>query len=714
MNDAERACLSELAGLYGLETEFYDGLGIRRTPPPEAILAVLKSLGVPLRDIEDVCPVLEDRRRERLDRVIEPVLISWDGKSLPMTVTAPEPTSGSIRVDLELESGEELRQALPWTNGQLQDQFDLDGTTFQRRTFHLEWEIPPGYHDVWLEIGPIQRRSTLISTYPKAFSDPTSQSLWGLFLPLYALHSKRSWGAGDISDLERLMTWTGERGGRFVGVLPMFASFLESPCDPSPYTPVSRLFWNELFIDPRRCRNWDHCPQVHDLLGNDAFQAALEQQRQLPLVDYREQIRLKRTALEKLAEDFFSTGGALSESYNDYLRSHPAVLRYAGFRAVQEKLGKRWSEWPDYLKNGHLDPQIYDRRAVEYHLFCQWTAHEQIAHLLRSGEKTGVGLYMDLPLGVHPDGFDVWENQDIFAHDISGGAPPDGFFTAGQDWGFRPLLPEASRQTGHRYLRSILKFLLGSANLLRVDHAMGFQRLYWVPRGFGAENGVYVRYPMEELFATLVLESQRRRCEIVGEDLGTVDPALRHQMTEHAINRMYVGLFETALHQDPPLRPVPSGMVASINTHDTPSFAAFWNGLDIEDRQQMGLLDEAGVAAEQEGRRQLREALLRYFQLEELPTPEETERAVLQAWTAQLGRSEAKYVLVNLEDLWLETKPQNVPGTSFERPNWKRKARLSQEAFESDMIVKQILEELNRLRIEKNEAKSFSDLENSD
>jgi len=316
----------------------------------------------------------------------------------------------------------------------------------------------------------------------------------------------------------------------------------------------------------------------------------------------------------------------------------------------------------------------------------QRLADEQIADLAaRSGSG---GLYLDLPLGVHPGGFDVWRSPDSFAFGVAGGAPPDRFFTKGQNWSFAPLHPEAMRRDGYRYWIGCLRHHLEHSAALRIDHFMGLHRLYWVPDGMSADQGTYVQYPAEEMYAIVCLESQRSRARIIGEDLGTVPKYVRARMAEHGVGRMFVAQFSFK----PELETAPAGSLAVVNTHDTPTFAAFWRGLDIDDRLDMGLISEEDAAVERDGRSKLRAGLAAYFGVQ--PEPE----AVLEACLREMGAGPAEGVLANLEDLWGETQPQNTPGTGAERPNWRRRARLSLEQIRKSADVRRFLEVLDAAR----------------
>jgi 4-alpha-glucanotransferase len=235
--------------------------------------------------------------------------------------------------------------------------------------------------------------------------------------------------------------------------------------------------------------------------------------------------------------------------------------------------------------------------------------------------------------------------------------------------------------------------------MLRIDHVMGFYRFYWVPDGFAPTQGVYVRYPAEEFFAVLNLESHRYRARIVGENLGTVPPAVNATMAKHKILGMHVGQFGVTGDPHHALDPVPDDAVASLNTHDTPTFAGFWTDADIGDRRKLGLLTDEGIAKEHEVRAQQRAALITYLKTSgRLDTESADAEAVLRAWLSHLAASNVEFLLINLEDLWLEPLPQNVPGTWDERPNWKRKARYSLEQIRELPAVRETLKAIDEIR----------------
>jgi 4-alpha-glucanotransferase len=566
----------------------------------------------------------------------------------------------------------------------------LDGPPTERGRVHLEGggeaepgePLPFGYHRLHADDG----ESLVISAPERCYEGDTGRA-WGVFLPLYALRTGRDWGAGDLTDLGALLQWAQGLGGGIVGTLPMLAAFLDEPYDPSPYAPVSRMFWNELYVDVERAAEIVRSAEARKLLRSKGFRDDLARARRKRHVDYRLVASLKRHALERLAE--------VADPPRD-----PRIEDYARFRAAVERVGPEWREWPSRQRDGLLRDEDVDPAAVRYHAYVQHLAEEQFAELDRRAEG-GDALFLDLPLGVHPDGYDTWRNREVFADGVTGGAPADPFFSEGQDWGFAPLNPRALRETGYAYPIACLRHLMRHASVLRIDHVMWMHRLFWVPDGLGPKQGVYVTYPHEELYAVLALESHRARTVIVGEDLGTVPREVRRAMSERGVRRSYVLQYELRPETRQPLGRVPEWSQASLNTHDMPPFAAMWQGLDVDDRIDLGLLDRKSAAAERRERKALRRSLIEYLRREGLlPDTRRTPSGhdVMVAAQRYLARSKARTVLVNLEDLWDETRPQNVPGTETERPNWVRRARHPFERFRDMPAVVGTLQEIDRLR----------------
>lgn len=597
--------LLQLAKLWGVQTSYLDMAKQRRDADPEALMLVLRAMGAGIDGPQDIKDALARRKKEveLRQKNVEPVMVAWDGKL------------GNRRLEF-------------------------------------------GYHDVEIK----GRHTFVISAPSQAYRPETGNGGWGIFAPIYALHSRRNPSAGDLTDFENLMDWMHELGGSVAATLPLLGAFLDEPFEPSPYSPASRLFWNEFYIDLHRVPefesfSWKGGPRTE-------------------YVNYGAVMGEKRTILERMSRKFFANASPQRRAgFAKFLRENKEVEQYARFRAVTDRRRQGWQSWPDSLRDGTIRESDYDEQAKNYHLYAQWIVQDQLLALSKKAAARGQVLYLDLPLGINSAGYDIWQNRDFFVQRAAGGAPPDPVFTKGQNWGFPPMNPEAMRLNRYQYVIAYLRNHFRYSKLLRIDHVMGLHRLYWIPEGLPGDKGVYVNYPAEELWAILCLESHRYRAGIVGENLGTVPPAVNTAMKMHDIREMYVVQYEIMADPDEPyLRRPPQNSVASLNTHDMPPFRAFLDGADIEDRLDLGFLDEKTARKERKQRGPMRRKL-------------RTFREAIQF----LSNSMANIVLVNAEDLWDETLSQNVPATSAERPNWRRRFRPSIEQLRSMAGIAEVL-----------------------
>lgn len=645
MNNRAWRELRQRAERLGVQTAFTDVAGRKQLATPAALQAL-----IPLLEHEATTPSF-----------VEPVIVCWDGKSR------------SIRAN-----GRRLRAFVVTEEGSKTQELPLRAETDDAANFRIP-PLPLGYHQLLVSCGRHVQCVLIISAPRQAFTQGHMRE-WGIFAPMYAAHSKTSWGAGNLSDWQALCDHVADAGGKVVATLPLMGAFLDQwKNEPSPYSPATRLFWNEFYLDLARVPELGQSASARRIVNSQSFQRAITNLRQQPLVDYAREMALKRQVLEKLAEEFFRHAASPRfREFEKFIHRHPELKRYATFRAACEKQKNSWHLWTARLRDGAFRSSDYELCAQRYHLFAQWLVQEQFDAVLARCRERGVKFYLDLPLGVNPDGYDVWANQALFVNGASVGAPPDAFFTKGQNWGFPPLHPQRIREAGYRYVIDYLRFQMRHTGLLRLDHVMGLHRLWWVPNGASAADGAYVSYRPEEWYAILNLESHRHRTVLIGENLGTVPPAVNRAMQQHGLRTMYVVPFEIRPASKSVLREPPRHCVASLNTHDMPTFAAFWRGLDIRDRRDLGLLTEAEVREETKCRAELRLALKKFLQQQIKPRRRLTSaRQVLAELLRFLARSEAELVLVNFEDLWLECDPQNTPGTCGERVNWRRKFRVT-------------------------------------
>lgn len=694
------APVRRLAQVYGLYLEYVSAFGHIVRATEEQLLRTLASLGV---DVDDLDAAYRDRvARVRGERV-PPVAVAWDGVGA-VALKLGESARGAITCRLELEGGGSRAWTINASALVREARTGIDGEAETVALLDLtggEGALPPGYHDLTVELSDGSAHLVrVVSAQEVSFRHEPGRCdhAWGLFCPMYALKSARTLGCGDLTEMERLADWQAGLGGTVVSTLPLLASFLDTPFDPSPYSPVSRLFANELFIDPVKCPEFMRSMEARQAMGSQDAMLERTELESRDKVDYKRAMALRRRVLEPLAEVFFSGGGENSEEYRAFERENPLIGEYARFRAVTERQGCGWPLWEERLVRGEFTDADFDPAVERYHRFVQFAFERQFSSFARKHSKRGGIVYLDLPVGVRTDGFDVYRDQALFAMDVSVGAPPDSYFTGGQSWGFPALHPDRLRETRYDYFIGVLRYHMRHADYLRLDHVMAFHRLFWIPVGSPASEGVYVKYSAEEMYAILCLESHRNRCRIVGENLGTVPPYVNESLRRHKMCPLYVVQYEQKA-QEVSLPPVTAHCVASVNTHDMPTIARSLSGDDIDDRIDLGLYP----AEEREGARRHRahanEAMVwQLHRMDLLEKPEHDHAAVRDALHEMLASSEADFVLVNIEDLWLERRWQNVPGTTDEHPNWRFRLAKTTEEIERDAGVRAQLEMVNGAR----------------
>ncbi len=664
----------------GIETGYWDVHGRRHEASIEALRVILGCMGVSVPSGTGI--LAEAVLAEMLDqRVTAAPAVVWDGDRVEFEIAVPPSSVGEPRGTVVLEDGVEVELGRPAV---------AQGTGPTRRWLVFDsvggeahGGLPFGYHRIVLASDRGGTHTHLIErplwVAPRGVAGPdVLERLWGVFAPLYAVPVG---GHGpSVTTLDRLGEWIAGFGGRMVATLPLLAGFVgygREPYDPGPYAPVSRLHWNELYLDLDRL----------GLPRPGSAAAAVGTRRPF---DYRDVASARRLLIER------ELSGPIGE-----LVARGETSRYAAFRATLERFGAPWAAWPTAARNGDLRPgRDYDVAAAAFHELCQRAMQDQLDDLHHAFRRRDQRLYLDLPLGAHPAGFETWADPELYAWGASIGAPPDEFFERGQDWGLPPVRPDAASARGHDHFRSVVAHHCRVAGVLRIDHVMGLHRLFWVPEGADPTDGVYVRYPMNELLAVLAIESVRNDCYVVGEDLGTVPDEVREGMARHDVLGMYVAEFRTPGTPGGGVTPPWQRCVASVDTHDTPTFAGWVEARDVDQRIEIGGSDSVAADAARRERAEQVANLRLELQRRGLLEPGPADVAALHvALLRFLGDSDAALLLVALEDLWGETEPQNVPGTPVDRPNWVQRFPMDLDQLVTDRGVANVLEAVQQARL---------------
>jgi 4-alpha-glucanotransferase len=727
--------LRTLARLCGISMEFRDNFGRRRRTSRATMKALLTAMGVPCGTPAETRDSLEHCLSLLTDRLLPPVTVVTPETGLCLLLNliwprAEIPSGVAMAGEFTDEHGEK-REWLPSASQlSLQAVQPAAGGYLLQLSLPFPPDLPFGYYDLKFSItiaGREKSADTYLAVSPgQAYISPDLEQggrLWGLNLPLYALRSSHNWGIGDFADLRAAAAWAKELGAAFVGVNPLHAPQPGTNADPSPYSPSSRLFLNYLYVNLESVPELQDSPEAQALLASPDFQADLTRLRNSHLVNYPDVRRLKRKLLHILFDSFLENHG-LPEAPRtprgrDFARflaeGGQALKNFSLFQALVEHQKKKdWHRWPRDLQRPD-SPAVAafareHSRETAFYQYVQWLAATQRQEVWAEASRAGLPftLYQDMALGAHPRGFETWGHRGFFANGATIGAPPDAFNLKGQNWGLPPLIPKSLEGSGYRLFIDILRANLPPGGILRLDHVMGLFRLYWIPAGLDPRHGAYVRYPARDLLGLLTLESQRRRTLVIGEDLGTVAPSIRRHLASCRIFSYRVFYFERKGKKDNTFRApeaYPRQAMACVTTHDLPTLAGYWEGRDLDLRQQLNLyptprMAEEDEASRAEDRHLLVEALVREGLLPpdySPPTagcPEQIRRGVL----AYVGKSRAALVETRLEDFLGLTAQQNLPGTVDQHPNWRQKIFATLEDLRQNPEVIRLAETLRQAR----------------
>ena len=526
---------------------------------------------------------------------------------------------------------------------------------------------------------------------------------WGLSVQLYALRSSRNWGIGDFTDLAALARVAAEAGASLIGLNPLHARHLSRPDAASPYWPSSRRFLDVLYIDIEAVEDFGACGEVVAMVRDVEFQSRLRRVRDDPLVDHVAVTAIKLRALRLLHRHFrdhrSSQQRAAFEAF--VLRHGEALQRFAEFEAL--RLGRpfdrestqSWHQWPDAWR----DPasatlgtfRIEAADDIDFQLYLQWQAEVQLDRAAAAARDAGLSLslYRDLAVGAADDSAEVWGDQPLIAFGVSIGAPPDLFSRDGQNWGLPPFNPRILAAQNYRPFAELIAANMRGAGAIRIDHVMALSRLFWIPAGMPGTRGCYVRSDFDALATVVADESVRHRCMVIGEDLGSVPDGLRERLSDRGFLSYRVLIFERWWSGDGSFkRPwdYPKQSLAMVATHDMPTIADFWAGSDIDRRDRLGLYADPAFRDDERRRRDAeREGirrLLRELNLD--PGDDAHPMRMADALHAVIARTPSLLAVVQLDDVLGEVEPTNIPGTTNEYPNWRRKVSVAIEDLAAD------------------------------
>jgi 4-alpha-glucanotransferase len=704
----------------GIEIEYWDVWGKQHQASPRTQIAILESLGVDASTQSSLELTLEERACREWQRPLPPTLVLIKDNQphlVPVSFPAEQAhLAAVIRVRTEQGNAVEIRRSLG--DIEIAEEISLRGRSFLRKKLPLPDDLPLGYHELSIEIGgQPSEAARLIVCPPRAYEPPWLESgrAAGIAISLYGVRSRRNWGCGDTTDLQAFIGWVAEQtGASFVALNPLHAIPNRQPYNTSPYLPNSVFYRNPIYLDLEQIEEFQSSLRAAALLNSPAVQAEVRELREAEFVEYERVYRLKLRFLKLLFRAFlkeWARDTPRAHELRRYMEREGDLLdRFAVHSALDEAIHKEcpdvwnWRSWPERFQ----DPQSAATqefaqrhwRSVLFYKYVQWQLDRQFASAQEEARRRGlsIGLYHDLALATDRFGADLWAHRSFFVSGSRVGSPPDGFSPKGQDWAFPPPNAERHYQDGYQLFAESIRKNMRHGGALRIDHVMRFFRLFWIPDGMEALQGTYVRDRNEDLLPILALESIRNKVLIVGEDLGTVPDEVREALHRFGILSYRLLYFE----QDRNGRmrqpdEYPRDALASATTHDLPTLAGFWLGRDIEARRSAGLLpDDATyrqMMADRSREKQKMLDVLSDLKLlpEWFPRNASDVRELLgelhNAVVGFLASTPSKLMVLNQEDLLKETEQQNLPGSTSEYPNWRRKMRCTvEELWESPEV----------------------------
>lgn len=718
--------IQEFADRLGVGRRYTDVVGKEVEISLQSRIAALGAMGYPIHDAEKLEQAALQEEREYYERILDPVQVIRDGDPHTIYIRTRADLSEDAKISwtLTFEDGKVLEETVPLYEIEIASYCTVQDVEYDTRRFFLPHELVWGYHSFKVKIVDGARHyEALMSLIKTPLTCYVPQEMleglkvWGVSVQLYALRSKNNWGVGDFHDLKDLLRAIARHGGHFVGLNPLHAGYPANP-DPdmvSPYSPSSRQWHNIIYIRVEDIPEYATCEKASSLVSSKAFQQKLKALRDREFVDYRTVLELKlqvlRTLFDSLRLD--DRRSHRGRKFLDFIEEGgESLLCMATYDALQASLyakGKNawgWTEFPkEYQQSGSPFVQSWRKEHlddVRFYCYLQFIAQEQLedAYEVAVKEKMLIGTYRDLAVGVAPGSCDVWaDEKEIYRRKASVGAPPDPLGPLGQSWGLSPMDPKRLKEVAYKPLIDLYRSNMRSCGALRIDHAAGLSRLWWVPPENNPTDGAYVTYPMHDLLGIIALESQRNKCVVIAEDLGTIPNELRVALKE-ARTFSYKLFFGERAADGGYIAPQdyePQAMSA-LTTHDMATLVGWWGDLDLSLGVKLGVYTETDAGRIGADRAICKQRILdslhgllsvgpevpAFAQEIKNMTPQ-----LQQGLQVHMCRGSCALFSSQLEDWIGVEKPVNIPGTFREYPNWRRKLTANvDEIFSLPYVIK--------------------------
>lgn len=738
--------INELAELYGIIHEYWDIFGKKHITSVETKKAILKAMKLNVDSTDNINYEINLKKRGAWNLfvpMVKVISINEQPIKIPIYIHVKEGEENNLLIkwSLEDEHGQKDYFVIPENAIFISDQRYIDGMRYIKIELKDKGNRDIGYYSATVScrttdselIGSSRLIIAPDACYiPPELDIPSSPSLhqgerasgdmpelvngktWGLSLNLYSMRSSQNWGVGDFNDLRRIIKWISDLKGGFVGINPLHAIPNKKPFGISPYSPISRLYKNFIYLDI------ENIPEVKELMAHGSeVEAMLNELRDCELIDYEKVAPLKisvlRSAFEIFYREHYLKDSARCKNFVKYVSQEGDNLEsFATYVALSEQFGVQsselefeklfsWQKWPEQYRILSSDSVQEFRKTHEkdmlFYFYVQWLIDEQLKEISELAKNLGmpVGIYHDLAIGSIGGGSDAWMSQGIIADSIDLGAPPDDFNPAGQNWGLPPLIPEKLKESGYAFFIQTIRKNMKHFGALRIDHALGMFRQFWIPKDMPASKGAYVTFPSEDLLRIIALESVKNKTMVIAEDLGTIGENVRESLLRFRMLSYKLLYFERN-YPDPSFTPpdkYPDMALCAVTTHDLPTLYGWWTERDIEIKKRLGIYLNESAYQSEIGNREKDKALLLDALLAHgswLIAHSKNKDHQLSAMTPELclaiyeylARTPCKLLAVSLDDVIGALDQQNMPGITDLYPSWTQKTPISLEQIFSN------------------------------
>ena len=726
-----------LADEKGIARQYLDATNKLVVLSDESRKNALEILGYPVDDEKALQAMLDKEKVEPFKSILDPVVVLNDEERQQFYLRVPEvygdDENATLTVTIKLEDGRTVEKTTPLEQVEIADYQTVQGKTYDIRRYSLITKLPYGYHECTVKVTSKGKSvksivMSLIATPSKVYTPKEiaeGKKVWGISSQLYAVRSKNNWGIGDFADLKQLLLGVAKNGGHFVGLNPMHAGYPAVPDEfvVSPYSPSSRSFVNIVYISVNSVPELAECKEANDLINSEKFQQRLRTLREKEYVDYRGVIEAKLQVLRTIFDNVNVTDKRSNRGikFNEFVEDGGQnLLNFATYDALQQHFynqgidANTWEKFPteyqdvnspfvESWRNEHMQD-------VLFYCYLQFLAAEQLEDAYKTAKNAGmlIGTYRDLAVGVAKQSCDVWADvEHVFRTKGSVGAPPDPLGPLGQNWGLAPMSPAALKASAYRPMIAMYRANMKSCGAIRIDHAAGLFRLWITKTCEPASTGAYVHYDMHDLLGIIALESNRNKCLVIAEDLGTIPVELTKALRK-------VGAFSYKIFFDE--KAADGGYIApadyisqamsALTTHDMPTLVGWWHCYDLDLGLKLGIYtqqeaDELRVGREVSKQRIL-DSLHGLGSISDTYTRDVKESVMNEelATALQIHMCSGSCSLFSsqVEDWIGITTPVNIPGTNTEYPNWRRKLTSDLEDIFTNQHVTDMTKEMTLAR----------------